>query len=123
VGSRPVAISTPTRYLLAPHESLYSRMVNVRNQTEPNSFYEFLNARLDEMGIKARTEPVVMDNRQVFKGLRIKDCRVIGFPVVVRGLTDAESIKLQIHGLGGRRRFGCGIFLPLREERQHGIAG
>jgi CRISPR-associated protein Cas6 len=45
--------------------------------------------------------------------LRIKDKEVVGYEVVVEGLTAAESITLQETGLGGRRHMGCGIFSPL----------
>jgi len=33
---------------------------------------------------------------------------------MVQGLDADESLKLQEHGIGGRRRFGCGIFVPVR---------
>jgi len=46
--------------------------------------------------------------------MRIKDKTIVGFQVVVAELTAEESITLQEHGLGGRRRMGCGIFVPLR---------
>jgi CRISPR-associated protein Cas6 len=37
---------------------------------------------------------------------------VVGFGVEVTGLSDEDSIKLQICGLGGKRKMGCGIFVP-----------
>jgi hypothetical protein len=33
-------------------------------------------------------------------------------------LTATESILLQEHGLGGRRHMGCGIFVPMRGEKE-----
>ena len=50
--------------------------------------------------------------------LRIKDKEVVGYEVLVESLTAAESIALQEAGLGGRRRMGCGIFVPMREEKE-----
>lgn len=46
--------------------------------------------------------------------MRIKDKMVVGFQVEVTQLTGEESITLQEQGIGGRRRMGCGIFVPLR---------
>jgi hypothetical protein len=34
-------------------------------------------------------------------------------------LNAAESLRLQEHGLGGRRKMGCGVFAPVRgSEKQ-----
>jgi CRISPR-associated protein Cas6 len=46
--------------------------------------------------------------------LRIKEKRVVGFPLRVTGLTAEESITLQEQGLGGRSKMGCGFFMPTR---------
>jgi len=39
---------------------------------------------------------------------------VVGYAVVVRGLDPEGSLRLQERGLGGRRRFGCGLMVPAR---------
>lgn len=44
--------------------------------------------------------------------IRIKGRSVIGYAVTVSNLSDADSIKLQSLPIFGRRRFGCGIFVP-----------
>ena len=41
----------------------------------------------------------------------------------VVGVTVDESLILQENGLGGRRRFGCGIFAPMRMKRIRQRAG
>lgn len=40
---------------------------------------------------------------------------VRGHPVAIGGLTEEESIALQVHGLGGKQRMGCGVFVPAEE--------
>jgi CRISPR-associated protein Cas6 len=51
--------------------------------------------------------------------VRIKDKTVVGYGVHVAGLNAAESLCLQEHGLGGRRKMGCGVFVPVRgKEKQ-----
>lgn len=48
--------------------------------------------------------------------LQVKDKKIVGYGVVVEGLSQEDSLKLQWHGLGGRQHFGCGWFYPVREE-------
>jgi CRISPR-associated protein Cas6 len=48
--------------------------------------------------------------------LRIKEKKVVGFPLRVTGLTAEESITLQEQGVGGRSKMGCGFFLPVKES-------
>ena len=43
-----------------------------------------------------------------------EDKEIVGFALRVEELTAEESIRLQEKGIGGRRRFGCGIFVPER---------
>ena len=43
---------------------------------------------------------------------RDENKEIVGFAVRVEDLTAEESIGLQEAGIGGRRRFGCGVFIP-----------
>lgn len=49
--------------------------------------------------------------------LRIHGRSVIGFTVLVQGLSATESIQLQEEGVGGRRKLGCGFFIPIVPRR------
>ena len=42
----------------------------------------------------------------------IRDKEIVGFEVLLEGLTAEESLTVQKMGLGGRRHMGCGIFAP-----------
>lgn len=48
--------------------------------------------------------------------IQVKDKKILGYGVVVEGLSQEDSLKLQWHGLGGRQHFGCGWFYPVKEE-------
>ncbi len=43
---------------------------------------------------------------------RIKDKHVVAHTLLVSELTAEETIRLQEEGLGGRRKLGCGVFVP-----------
>ena len=44
--------------------------------------------------------------------IRVKNQTHVGYAVIVQHLNADESVRLQGHGLGGRRTMGCGLFLP-----------
>jgi len=50
------------------------------------------------------------------RALKIKNKSIIGYGVVVEGLNAEDSLKLQSHGLGGRKHFGCGWFYPVEAK-------
>ena len=53
--------------------------------------------------------------------IQIKDKSIVGYALRVVGLTAEESIRLQETGLGGRRRMGCGVFLPIEACMNRGF--
>lgn len=42
--------------------------------------------------------------------------KVVGFGLRLAGLSDEDSLKVQYTGIGGRQRFGCGVFGPATRE-------
>ena len=50
------------------------------------------------------------------KTLTIHDKKVVGYSMQINGLSDVDSIRLQEHGLGGRRKMGCGFFEPTEND-------
>lgn len=52
----------------------------------------------------------------VRRTLRIKDKEIVGYEVILEGLTAEESLCIQHNGLGGRRKMGCGVFVPHQRE-------
>jgi CRISPR-associated protein Cas6 len=47
--------------------------------------------------------------------VRVTNRRIVGFALRVTALNVDESLRLQAQGLGGRRRMGCGVFVPYKE--------
>jgi CRISPR-associated protein Cas6 len=108
-------IGIPRVEALVPAASLTSRLVTIKGMQEFDTFGAAVRRQLTEIGVSA--EPVLGGeshlggpSRRVF---RIKDRRLVGFSLRVVGLTAEESIRLQESGLGGRRRMGCGVFVPV----------
>ena len=118
VSGRHVEIGAPTVHTLTPVAALDARLVVIR-------FTGGLSKPFDRAAFDSRF--VAEAQRQLVKheirgdlelcgrqSLRVGGQRVIGHSVRVVGLSPDDSLKLQIHGLGGKRTMGCGIFRPAR---------
>ena len=128
IGEDNVRVGTPQTMALKPATRLYSRLVVIKGFLEPQAFLEAAQRQLEELDIKGKpslvAQPRVAEanvdkhtgTRSAFlrRTIRIHDKEVVGFALRVEELTAEESIRLQEKGLGGRRRFGCGIFIPDR---------
>lgn len=93
---------------LLPQTDLRSEIVTIKTlfkcHVSPFEFGVALGKQLHELGVS--TIPSI-GNRQI---LKIKDDIVVGYGITFTGLKAQDSIVLQVCGLGGRRRMGCGVF-------------
>jgi CRISPR-associated endonuclease/helicase Cas3 len=117
-------LGVPEVFALSPASELFSSCVVIkvssveRKGVPPNRemYLEALRAKLKEYEISC---DVWIDPGLDAKGrersrrvIQIKGQSVIGYAVYVRNLNDVDSIKLQSLPMG-RRRFGCGLFVPV----------
>ena len=122
ISGHKVRIGAPSVSTLASNDRLYSRFVTIKNSVEPDSFLASLRERLREMGIQGETAiPVHLDGPRRGeihrKVMRISGMAIVGYPVIIDGLSAEDSIRLQSEGVGGRQRIGAGFFLPLRKDQ------
>lgn len=116
-----IRLIQPRILLLEPQSSLRSRLVTFKfseidNADLPSYFIQSCQKRLESLKIEGKVWiPSDLRGDLARKTLKIKGKSVVGYSVVVEELSDADSVKLQIHGLGGRRHFGCGWFYPALE--------
>ncbi|HNU83566.1 MAG TPA: type I-MYXAN CRISPR-associated protein Cas6/Cmx6 [Thermoanaerobaculia bacterium] len=108
---RTALVGVPQVFPLAPSSALWARMVTQRFQTvENDAARQQLLASFRE---EHREGEVTVGRART---IRIHGKQVLGFEMAIRGLGAEESIRLQSEGFGGRRAFGCGLFLPRRER-------
>lgn len=82
----------------------------------PRFFLESCQAGLERLEINGQAFiPSDPNGDLARRTLQVKDKKIVGFSVVVEGLSPEDSLKLQWHGLGGRQHFGCGWFYPVKE--------
>ena len=125
VGSR-LLVGVPTVHALQPAASLVSRLVVVRGFMEAELFRDAVQRQADALGVAANVSLVNGHGRTpleagigrpdpvIRRTIRIHDKEVVGFAVGLHGLSNEDSLLIQTMGLGGRRRFGCGLFRPVR---------
>lgn len=124
----PVILGVPKPLLLKPTPHLGSRLVIIKGFMEPNEFLKAVERQLFELRLngipklaKRKTRKSLEKNNSrsnpdevVKRTITIRDKTVVGYALEVMGLSDVDSISLQERGIGGRRRFGCGIFTPVK---------
>jgi CRISPR-associated protein Cas6 len=130
IKGNSITVGVPLSTNLIPAANLYSRLVIIKGFMEPESFLDAVKRQLESLeinGIPSLIEQfdICESNRDNNTGtrspylrrtIRVRDKEIVGFAVKVNNLTAEESIRLQEEGIGGRRRFGCGLFVPLKGE-------
>ena len=106
IDSHILRVGIPEVRMLRPRAALYSRLVTIKGFMEPAAFLEAAKRQLEKLGVEAEIQ---VGERRTF---RVKDKQVVGFEMTVSTLSEADSLRLQEAGIGGRRKIGCGIFLP-----------
>ncbi len=121
VAGNALVVGVPSVHALAPVPDLAARLVVVKLTAFPLSG----TARVDEGSARNAVEAEL--RRQMtalhaeglltvgkLREIRVAGRRVLGFSVRVGGLEPEASLRLQSDGLGGKRRMGCGVFVPAR---------
>lgn len=86
-------------------------------QEAPFHFLESCQKALNRIEVKA--QPFIDSNCEgdlALRAIKIREKNVLGYGVVIEGLNEEDSLKVQCYGLGGRKHFGCGWFYPALEE-------
>ena len=123
IGGHRMLLGVPTVQQLTPAPALAAKMVTIKGFMEPDAFLDAAQRQLDELGIRGKLGiPVLQNgsrsNEPRRKVMRIREKKVVGFALHATELTAEESIRLQEHGIGGRRKMGCGFFCPLKGGSQ-----
>lgn len=123
INGTEIRCGIPEIHQLRSSSTLRSRLVifNTKEAKEqsltPEIFFGALTRRLTELNISAapELESAPEGNHGPFarRVLKIKDTVLPGYGVILRDLSDDDSVLIQEMGLGAKRRMGCGLFLPL----------
>lgn len=119
IGAANIRVGVPTVNGLVPSTALRSRLVvikvaNIRpDSVTAEQFAEAVRRQLGGLNMSDATTITIGKRRT----LRVKQREIVGYEVLVEGLTAQESITLQERGLGGKRHMGCGVFVLTRKDQ------
>lgn len=106
VAGSKLRLGIPQPHALTPVPNLYAHLVTCRNGQDEARFDAEIARQLETLGIRGQIQ------RGPRRTFTIKDKKVVAHSLLVTELTAEESIRLQEAGLGGRRKMGCGVFVP-----------
>jgi CRISPR-associated protein Cas6 len=105
IGYGTCRLGSPVVRMPAARSRLESWCVTVKDKRDPEAMRQWCQRELRRLGIDARLE---VGARRVVK---IKGRLIVGYAVRLSRLHPREALRLLAVGLGGRRRFGCGVFV------------
>lgn len=109
-------IGVPQLAALGAEPMLRSRLVVIkvagRNaaQLDEENFRNAVEKQLSACDVSSGVTIEVRKRRTI----KIKEKIIVGYEVILKNLTDEESLRVQIEGVGGRRHMGCGLFSVYR---------
>ena len=92
--------------LLQPHPTLHAQLVE--SSSEEEMFLADMADQLREMEVACK---MICGKRHAVTGAKQS---IVGYSLVLHDLKPDASLQIQRAGLGGKRRFGCGIFVPYK---------
>jgi CRISPR-associated protein Cas6 len=102
----PLHVGRASRRELLPYPVLHSRLVVTGSQDEADFLRDAMASlaalAIDCDTIVGRRGELRLDDRQV----------VVGYSLMLYGLSEAGSLRAQEQGIGLHRKLGCGLFVP-----------
>lgn len=133
-GNSAVVLGAPSLQGLVPVPRLYARLVTIKvrdlKESAPDYAERFLVAArrmAAAVGIPADSLTIVKRRMHASiegkigarpgepylrRTLSVRHKTIAGYALAADGLSTEASLLLQSHGIGGRRHFGCGVFVP-----------
>ncbi|MDO9251644.1 type I-MYXAN CRISPR-associated protein Cas6/Cmx6 [Hydrogenophaga sp.] len=105
VGGQTATLGLPHPRELLPHHTLYAYAVAAEADDEI-AFVQAMNDELQTLQVRSQLVCGKRQQRDWPGGAQTT------FSLMLHGLSQADSLLLQEHGLGRHRLLGCGIFVP-----------
>lgn len=102
-----IRLGVPSSRSLLAHPVVYSGFVSTGN-TDEAGFVEYVKNALSSLGISSQE---IVGKQST---LSAEHGPIVGFSLMVAGLSLEDSVLVQRRGLGLHRSLGCGIFVPHR---------
>ena len=107
IGGHALEVGEMHERPLQPHPSLHAQLVV--SAAEESEFLQEVKSHLSELEIPCKW--ICGKKVEMHSG----EGTLTGYSLVVYELKPEGSINLQQAGMGGERRYGCGLFIPCKE--------
>lgn len=114
IGHQTATLGVPHLRELLPHHTLYAYAVAAELDDEI-VFMQAMQQELLQLQVRAQ---LICGKRQQHQWNSTGPTTT--FSLMLHGLTLADSLRLQEHGLGPHRLLGCGIFIPHKSAKAVG---
>lgn len=119
-GVLPISIYDVRVFPLQASENLYCHRILFSSVMTATDVVASTESRLNRLGVKGwkRVRIPSKDGVERSRPFRIAKrgrlTSLVGFPLIIEGLSEEDSLMVQDKGLGGwKRKMGCGIFVPM----------
>jgi CRISPR-associated protein Cas6 len=118
LGDSRLVVGVPEVRTLLPATAVRSRIVLIKvsghdaTALTADIFSHAARKQLQALGVSEQAALAVNQHKR--RTIQVHGRELVGYEVIVEGLSAEESIILQERGLGGKRHMGCGVFMPLR---------
>jgi CRISPR-associated protein Cas6 len=109
VDSEPLRFGLPSVRSFEPCSKLYAAFVTFAKVTEEEVFSDLFQTRLSTLLGTGAT--FTLGRKRI---RRVAGAGIVGYDVAVVVSDEASSLLLQQVGIGGRRRMGGGVFVPVK---------
>jgi CRISPR-associated protein Cas6 len=115
IGQGEILLKIPTIAPLTSKSTLKARIVVIHlfpreRNPSPDKFLAVAIRQLQEREIKGKVSILLRQGALDRKVLIVKGQKNPGYGIQISGLSEEDSLKLKILGLGGRRKMGAGFF-------------
>lgn len=113
IGNYSLKLGMEYLSFLQPASQLRSRLVLIRGFQDPDAFLDAAIRQLKALSIQGQVRLLPNQNGNPRrKTLKIKQHTLVGYGMDVFPLNLQDSLRLQIFGIGGKHKMGCGVFIP-----------
>ena len=97
-------VGLPNARAIVPSDIIYSHFVTTRNGDSEERFIAEITRQMGELERPCKITIVAR------KTISIHNKQIVGYSTEIRGLSPADSVRIQGSGLGGRHKMTCGFF-------------
>jgi CRISPR-associated protein Cas6 len=117
IGKHTIRLGIPDICLLQPASRLRSRIVVIKGYEEEEGFLAAAQRQIETLGIQGTiTISRKADGTPRRRTIKIHNRTIVGFGLeVINIICDEDSLVLQMYGIGGRHKMGCGLFVSANE--------